>query len=55
MEQIFKLKPNLTEATKRTYSQTFKRVVKYFDKPIENIKTHTGIKTCIFLLNAKIR
>ena len=37
MEQIFKLKPNLTEATKRTYSQTFKRVVKYFDKPIETV------------------
>ena len=33
MEQILKLKPNLKKATQQTYSQTYKRVIQYFDKP----------------------
>ena len=39
MEQIFKLKPNLSEATKRTYAQTYKKVIQEFDKPPSDITT----------------
>jgi hypothetical protein len=37
MEQILKLKPNLSEATKRTYSQTYKRVVTYFNRSLDDV------------------
>ena len=39
MEQILKLKPNLKKATQQTYSQTYKRVIQYFDKPPSEITT----------------
>ena len=39
MEQILKLKPNLKQATHQTYSQTYKRVIKHFDKPPSEITT----------------
>ena len=37
MEQILAYKPNISEASKRVYQQTFKRAEKYFKKPLYEV------------------
>lgn len=37
MEQILAYKPNISDSTKRTYQQTFKRAEKYFKKPLYEV------------------
>ena len=52
MEQILAYKPNISDSTKRTYQQTFKRAIKTFKKPLDEM-TPTDICTAVDVMISK--